>query len=118
MGKVVIETAEQWINKAIDTRLKLKEESYEMLTELIKKFGKKKRKTIVIDLSDNPLRVLEYDTIDGDYVSQYITSIELSRVQGGISLIYGEDDYEYISFSDTLLTDRIYIISQLTSMFS
>ena len=114
----ILEKTNEWVDKSIETRCKLKEESYEILTELIKKFGKKKSKTIVIDLSDEPLRVLEFDNIDGEYVNQYITSIELSKEQGGIALIYGDDDYEYIRFSDVLLSDRIYIISELVARFS
>ena len=113
----VLEKANQWADQAVETRCRLKEESYEILTELIKKFGKKKRKKIVVDLSDDPLRVLEFDSIDGEYVNRYITSIELSREQGGIALIYGDDEFEYIRLSDTLLSDRVYIITELTAMF-
>lgn len=118
--KEILKKSEKWAKKARKARLKLEDEAYEIATELIREFGEDKGNNIVINIEDSEtsLYVMEYNGFDGDYIGRTITSIELSKEYGGISLIYGEDEYEYIKFSETLLSDRIYIVNTLISMFS
>ena len=112
--------ADKWTKKATNTRRKLKDEAYTLMEEIIKEYGEDDGKNIVIDLveQDNTITVQEYDDYDGGYVARDIEKIELSKEYGGISLIYGEDDYDYIKYSDVLLSDRIYIIEQLMCIFN
>lgn len=111
-------TTEAWVEKAKKTRQNLKDEAYEILTNLVKEMGEDEGENIVLNLeeNDNTLHVMEYNGFDGDYIGRDITSIELSKEYGGISLIYGEEDYEFIKFSETLLSDRIYIIDEVLSL--
>lgn len=111
--------SEKWVKKARKAKCKLEDEAYDITTELIKKFGKEDKDNFVVNLEerDNTLHVMEYNGFEGDYIGRDITSIELSKEYGGISLMYGEDEYDYIKYSDVLLSDRIYIINELTSIF-
>ena len=112
--------AKKWTKKATKTRLKLKDEAYTIMDELIRNYGKNEGDNIVIDLTehDSTITVQEYDDYDGGYVARDIEKIELSKEYGGISLIYGEDDYDYIKYSNVLFSDRIFIIEQLMSILN
>lgn len=107
---------ESWLENARKVTNQLKDESYELLTEIIKEHGQDCGEDIIFNVEDSDINlyVMEYGGFDGDYIGRDITTIELSKEYGGISLIYGEEDYEYISFEDVLLSDRIYIIDQLS----
>lgn len=111
--------AEEWAEKATDTRRKLEDEAYTIMDEIIRSYGEDEGDNIVIDLveRENTITVMEHDDYDGGYTARDIEKIELSKEYGGISLIYGEDDYEYIKYSDVLLSDRIFIITELMYIF-
>ena len=114
------EKANEWVKKATETRRKLKDEAYTITEDIIKEYGKDEGKNIVIDLveKDSTITVMEYDDYEGDYVARDIEKIELSKEYGGICLIYGEEDYDYIKYSNMLLFDRISLIDELMSIFS
>ena len=118
--KNLVEKATEWVKKATDTRRKLKDEAYDIAEQIIRQYGKEDGENIVIDLTENgdTITVMEHDDYDGGWVARSIEKIELSKKYGGIVLVYGEEDYEYINFSETLLSDRVFIIDELLSIFS
>lgn len=111
--------AKKWVKKATKTRLKLKDEAYTIMDELIRNYGTDEGENIVINLveHDNTITVMEHNDFDGGYIARDIERIELSKECGGISLIYGEDDYDYIKYSNVMFSDRIFIIDELMYIF-
>lgn len=111
---------EKWAEKATKTRLKLKDEAYALMDEIVREYGEDNGVNIVIDLAekDSTITVMEHDDYDGGYIARDIEKIELSKKYGGISLIYGEDDYDYIKYSDVMFSDRIFIIEELISILN
>lgn len=110
--------ANKWVEKATKTRCKLKDEAYDLMTEIVREYGEDNDVNIVIDLAekDSTITVQEHDDFEGGYIARDIEKIELSKKYGGVSLIYGEDDYDYIKYSDVMFSDRIFIIEELMSI--
>ena len=108
----------KWADDAVKIRQKIKDEAYEKTSELVKAYGEETEDCYVFEFKegDQPT-VVDYESgFDGDYDSRYIEKIELDKKYGGLSLIYGESEYEYMKYSDVSFSDRLYIIDEILNL--
>lgn len=96
----------EWYKKNNSLHLKMKDECLFHTTELVKKYGiETEDKIIFVFDEENQPSVLEFCFKEIDY--RIIKSIVYDKSDKSLTLLYGEEQWEYINYNDVILDDRM-----------
>lgn len=108
---------QEWYLENHKAHLKMKDDCYIQTKALVKEYGVENETNIVFTFNeDDQPCIMDYESgFDSDAYSRNIQSIEYDKQYGGLVLMYGTEQYEYIKYSNVILSDRMYLLGELIS---
>lgn len=111
----IFKQVNEWFIENDNKRVQMKNEAYKKIQELVATFGKDNgNNKIIFNFAENDMPcIMDYCGFDGEAYPREIQFIEMDKEYGGMALVYGDLKYEYIKFSDTTLSDRMYLLNEM-----